>query len=472
MDLETDQWVVQINEKLKSHESSSMEIQKWEKHCIYALPSCVADLKKKAYEPQTVSFGPYHHMKEHVKAMEEHKHRALIHFLRRCGKPLKFLIESMAKVEQGLGDCYKELDDQWKGKKEKEKENNDHSFLKMMIVDGCFMLEVLRSADRDNNNGGDYADNDPVFSGHGKLYVMPYIKRDMLMLENQIPMTVLEILMEFEGNNNTQNPEFLNELILKFLCPNIPIHRNFGKCLHVLDLFRKSLLQHEPTHPTIIPKKITSSKHHQEQDEIIIPSARELQETGIIFKPSKTHSLKDVSFHGGILRIPSIIIDDSTETTLLNLIAFERMHVGAGNEVSWFVFFMDNIIDNEVDVVILHQKGIIQNALGSDKAVAKLFNSLSKDLAVDREEGGLDIVQVSVCRYCKKPWNKWRANLIETYFRNPWAIVSLVAAIFLFVLTIIQTVYTIVPFYHEDNSNNPSPPAARAFIPRVPRPHL
>ncbi|XP_028798188.1 UPF0481 protein At3g47200-like [Neltuma alba] len=227
-----------------------------------------------------------------------------------------------------------------------------------------------------------------------------------------------------------------------------------------------------PLTPTIIPKPIKSSKH-KEDDEIIIPSARELQEAGITFKPSRIHSLKDVSFNGGILRIPSIILDDCTETTLLNLIAFERVHVGAGSEVSSFVFFMDNIIDKEIDVVILEQKGIVQNALGSDKAVAKLFNSLSRDVSVDRQGGGLDIVQVSVCRYCKKPWNKWRANLIETYFRNPWAIVSLAAAIFLFVLTIVQTVYTILQFYQPDSSSSSSPPPAGPCLPRRrPQPHF
>ncbi|XP_028800292.1 UPF0481 protein At3g47200-like [Neltuma alba] len=465
MDFETDQWVVEINEKLKNHESSSMEIQKWKKHCIYAIPSCVADMNKKVYSPQTVSFGPYHHMKKHLLAMEEHKQRALVHFLRTCAKPLESLIKTMAKVEDDLRDCYKPLE--WKNKNEN---NNGHSFLKMIIVDGCFMLEVLRFAFCDNN--GDYAQNDPIFSCHGRLYTIPYIKRDMLVLENQIPMMILEKLIEFEGNQ-AQDPELLNKLILKFFWPGTtPIFKSFGKSSHILDLYRKSLLQHEPTHPTVIPKPIKSSKH-KEDDEIIIPSARELQQVGITFQPSRTHSLKDVSFNGGILRIPSIILDDCTETTLLNLIAFERMHVGAGNEVSSFVFFMDNIIDKEIDVVILEQKGIVQNALGSDKAVAKLFNSLSRDVSVDRGGGGMDIVQVSVCRYCKKPWNKWRANLIETYFRNPWAIVSLAAAIFLFVLTFVQTVYTILQSYHPDSSSSSSPPPAGPFLPRRrPQPHF
>ncbi|MBA0571774.1 hypothetical protein Golob_002149 [Gossypium lobatum] len=150
----------------------------------------------------------------------------------------------------------------------------------------------------------------------------------------------------------------------------------------------------------------------------------------------------------------------------LNLIAFERFHVGAGNEVTSYIFFMDNIIDNERDVALLHSTGIIQNALGSDKAVAHLFNSLSKDITLD-PESSLDEVQKKVNKYCKKAWNEWRANLIHTYFRNPWAMLSLIGAIFLFALTIVQTVYTIYPYYHD---SSPSPPPPLAPPPMAPPP--
>jgi hypothetical protein len=139
-------------------------------------------------------------------------------------------------------------------------------------------------------------------------------------------------------------------------------------------------------------------------------------------------------------------LDDGTEYMFLNLIAFERIHVGAGNEITSFIFLMDTIIDSAIDVPILSRSGILINALGNDKVVAKLFNSMSKEIPVERGRH-LDIVRNSMNRYCKKPWKKWRANLIHTYFRNPWALVSLVAAIFLFALTIIQTIYTVRQFY-------------------------
>lgn len=241
-----------------------------------------------------------------------------------------------------------------------------------------------------------------------------------------------------------QDEEFVNKIILKFCSPNTPVSC-IGSGLHVLDVYRKSLLLEIPGRRQRKRHLKPRSSRHEDGDDII-RSAMELNEAGIRFKKSKTVSLKDISFRGGVLKLPAVIVDDATESMFLNLIAFERFHVGAGNEVTSYIFFMDNIIDNEKDVALLHSRGIIQNALGSDKAVAKLFNSLSKDITLD-PDSSLDELQKRVSRYCKKAWNEWRANLIHTYFRNPWAILSLISVIFLFALTIVQTIYTVYPYW-------------------------
>ncbi|KAI6670701.1 hypothetical protein NL676_005586 [Syzygium grande] len=422
-------WTVYINEKLKQMPID--EQQNWKKRCVYRLPACVTDLNRKAYQPQAVSFGPYHYGQKHLYPMEEHKQRALLHFLKRSGKPLECFLESLTAVAQELEESYDALGPEWK---ECSGEGAASRFLQLMITDGCFMLEILKSATGTLN---DYASHDPIFSKHGKLNIMPYIKRDMLMLENQLPMLVLDRLVTVESGGE-KDGEFVNKLILKFCSPCTHIER-VGKCLHVLDVFRKSMLME--------PKKAQPELDKMGHDggEEIIRSATELEEAGIRFKKSETESLKDISFSSRVLRLPMIVVDDTTESMFLNLIAFERFQVGAGKEVTSYIFFMDNIIDSERDVALLHAQGIIQNAIGSDKAVAKLFNSLSKDVTLD-PESSLNAVHKKVSRYCKKPWNVRRANLIHTYFRNPWAILSLIAAIFLFGLIIIQTVYTVISY--------------------------
>ncbi|XP_058746666.1 UPF0481 protein At3g47200-like [Vicia villosa] len=451
-------WIDQINNEINSNGPSiSNEMEQW-KHSIYKIPSIVTNLNKKAYKPQAISFGPYHYGEEHLKAMEEHKHRALVHFLKRCEKPIELVFQEMEQVVQELRDSYKPLDPIWI--------SDTPKFVQMMILDGCFILEILKTNDCALD---DYAENDPVFGEHGKFHALPYIKRDMLMLENQIPMTVLHTLIQLETTSKQEDDhELLNEKIVKLLNPSTPLIQSLGKCMHILDVYRKSLIQQGPSHPTRMPKAAKRNWLTLEAGEEIIRSAVELHEAGIRFKKSKTWSLKDVSFDRGVLRLPILVVDDTTEYMLLNLIAFERLHVGAGNEVTSFIFFMDTIVDNAMDVALLNRNGIIINALGSDKVVSKLFNSLSKDITVDRH-GVLDVVRMSMSDYCRKPWKRWRANLIQTYFRNPWAIVSLVAAFFLFALTIVQTVYSVRQFYQ---SPSPSPSQAKSpILPVTPKPH-
>ncbi|WCJ30977.1 hypothetical protein M5689_012497 [Euphorbia peplus] len=434
-------WVIEMNKKLENMTDTytSEETERWKKRSIYKVPSCVTNLNKKAYIPQSVSFGPYHHAQLHLMPMEEHKQRALLHFLKRANKPLKLFVDSLTPVVQLLKDAYDPLDLHW--------QEDTNAFLQMMILDGCFVLEILRVA---TGILDDYDPNDPIFSKHGKLYIMPYVMRDMLMLQNQLPMLLLDTLLAVECGQE-KDEDYVNHLILKFCFPNTPVS-SLGKCLHVLDVYRKSLIQ---KHGERDKRRRRRSRHKSGDN--IIRSATELDEAGIRFKKSKTRSLKDISFKGGVLKLPVIVVNDATEYIFLNLMAFERFHIGAGNEVTSYIYFMDNIIDSERDVALLYSRGIIQNAIGSDKAVAKLFNNLSKDITLD-PNSSLDFLEKNVNAYCKKAWNEWRANLIHTYFRNPWAILSFVAAILLFALTIVQTVYTIYPYYNPPSDSTPAPP--------------
>ncbi|KAK3409565.1 hypothetical protein EUGRSUZ_J01673 [Eucalyptus grandis] len=380
----------------------------WEKRSIYRVPAHIANLNREAYQPQAVSFGPYHYGEVHLRPMEDHKHRALIHFLRRSWKPLEHLLESLRNVAGDLEASYVALDPKWK---EGSGEGVVDRFLQLMITDGCFMLEILRFKTQEVN---DYAPNDPIFSDHGKLSVIPFIRRDMLLLENQLPMLVLDLLLD----------------ACEFFSRNPKNHRL--KCLRVLDVFRKSMLM-EP------------EKKDKARSKEIIRSATELRKHGIRFKKNQTNSLNDISYASGVLWLPMISVDEDTESMFLNLIAFELSHVNAGKEVTSYIFFMDNLIDRGQDVALLHTKGIINNAMESDEAAAKLFNSLAVGVVLDPNSSLHDVIN-KVREYCSDKRHKWRANLIHTYFRNPWVILSLIAAILLFVLAIIQAIFTVLSY--------------------------
>ncbi|CAL4980902.1 unnamed protein product [Urochloa decumbens] len=438
-------WVMDVENTLEEADAT-VEVSLWQRHSIYRIPACIKDLKPKAYRPQVVSLGPYHHRDKELQPMEEHKQRALRHLLRRANRPpLEEFAAAVEEVAEQLESAYLNLGEKWRGEEGRER------FLEMMIVDGCFLLEVMRASGVDRWNAGhDYAPNDPVFSHHGVLYMVPYIRRDMLMLENQLPLLLLQKLVAVE-TGNPPNDDVINKMVLKFMSPSSrlpPAGSRLG--LHPLDLRRRSMLYGH--------YQASRGSRDAPAETDIIRSAVELYEAGIRFKKSNSDSLHDIRFRHGVLTMPAVSVDDSTEYMFLNMMAFERLHVGAGNDVTAYIFFMDNIIDSAKDVALLSTSGVIQNAVGSDKAVAQLFNSISKDVVLE-PESALDAVHRQVNAYCGKPWNMWRANLIHTYFRSPWAFMSLAAAVFLLVMTIMQTVYTVLPYYQQDQGSNSSPAA-------------
>ncbi|KAI8526871.1 hypothetical protein RHMOL_Rhmol12G0031300 [Rhododendron molle] len=461
-------WATQVEDELKLMTTTeTAEMQQWSKQSIYKVPEGVTVLNRSAYRPEFVSFGPYHHMESHLEPMEKHKRRALLHFLKRSRKPLASYIAALAEVAQSLKDSYESLDPIW--------EDDSDRFLELMILDGCFMLEVMRTSTLEMD---DYSVNDPIFSKHGKLHVVPYIRRDMMMLENQLPMLLLTTLVAVEKEEGTEgkwkekekgkgkeiviiswkeeiaikDEEFVNKLIREFCFPNpwFALDSSIGKCLHLLDVYRSSLLM-EDTRERIaflfMKRRSTGGAGNDE----VIRSAMELSDAGIRFKKSRSASLNDISFTGaGVLSLPPIVLDDTTEFTFLNLIAFERFHVEAGNEVTSYIFFMSKIIQRVEDVSLLHAAGIIKNAIGSDKAVVKLFDSLSRDVTLD-PDSSLYELHGKVNRYWKE--RRMRVYLMHNYFRNPWAILSLIAAVFLFFFTLAQTAYTILS-YHDPTKNS------------------
>ena len=177
-----------VSEKLQNMANTSMQNVLWSKRSIYKIPAPVTALNKTAYMPQTVSFGPYHHDGIHLKPMEEHKKRALGFFLNSTGKSLPSIVGSLNEEIQVLKDSYDMLGESWKNDKSK--------FLQLMILDGCFMLEIIRLGTRPLDDSA----NDPIFSSHGSLCMIPYIRRDMLLLENQLPMLVLYKLVGVESD--------------------------------------------------------------------------------------------------------------------------------------------------------------------------------------------------------------------------------------------------------------------------------
>ncbi|RWR97809.1 UPF0481-like protein [Cinnamomum micranthum f. kanehirae] len=83
-----------------------------------------------------------------------------------------------------LMEHYEHLDEEWRDK---------DRFLELMVVDGCFLLEFLSN---DTKHFRDYDYSDPIFGYHSfKSILSQNIRRDMFLIENQLPLIVLQRLL-------------------------------------------------------------------------------------------------------------------------------------------------------------------------------------------------------------------------------------------------------------------------------------
>ncbi|XXG84451.1 hypothetical protein AAC387_Pa10g1962 [Persea americana] len=129
--------------------------------------------------------------------------------------------------------------------------------------------------------------------------------------------------------------------------------------------------------------------------------------------------------------------------------AFEQCYSQCGNHVTSYVNFMDGLINGPRDVSYIHHMKIIVHRLGSEEAVACLFNQLCREMTFDtNDNGNMSRVSKNIDQFTQKRRHKWWASLKHEYLRHPWAIISIFAAMFLLGLThVMGTLYAILSFH-------------------------
>ena len=139
-------------------------------------------------------------------------------------------------------------------------------------------------------------------------------------------------------------------------------------------------------------------------------------------------------------------MDDSTGPKFFNLIAYE-MCPDFENDygVTSYISFLDSLIDEAKDVIDLRKEGILHNLLGSDEEVALFFNEIGTDL-VPNPEIYRD-VRSKIQKYHEKKRMTYINEVIHNHFSSPWTVVAFTAALFALILSIAQTVYSILAYY-------------------------
>ncbi|CAN1252413.1 UPF0481 protein At3g47200 [Linum perenne] len=341
---------------------------------------------------------------------------------------LSQLFSAVAEVEDEIRDSYSESTANF----------GSREFVEMIVLDGCFIIELFSIV------GGviGMEPDDPIFN---LSCILSFLMRDLLRLENQIPIFVLKSLYRIASPvKEGAGAPSLTKLALNFFDHGFErtddVLSNYmddeGK--HLLDLFRL----------TFIPKNRDEGSRNNSEFLHLPQSVRKLRLAGVRFRPRpESDTILDIRFSRGILEIPLLTIDDFTSYALMNLVAFEQCYAHCSNHITIYTAFMGSLINNVEDAEYLSNRKILENCLGTDEEVTRLFNELGKEVATDLQTAYLGEMVEEVNRYCVDRWNIGWSEFKLTYFASPWSFVSASAVGLALLLTFLQTFFTVYAYY-------------------------
>jgi len=243
------QWVVRIRQSLEEgaaggdgdgdDDDTSIPVS------VFNVPKALRVHKPEAYTPQLIALGPYHHWRPELYEMERYKLAAARRAQRRlcAGLKLEGLVQQFVRLERRVRAHYHRYLD-----------FSGETLAWTMVVDGAFLLEFLQiydaaaAADDDEGGGGRALRRLPSRMAHlvdfaGRKSAHNLILRDMLMLENQVPLFLLRRILEPQCASADEAGELLARMVtglVKELCP-FKMMESFptvdaGKHAHVLEV--------------------------------------------------------------------------------------------------------------------------------------------------------------------------------------------------------------------------------------------
>ncbi|KAK2999634.1 hypothetical protein RJ639_022891 [Escallonia herrerae] len=452
---------------------------------IFKVPDKLFKLKESAYTPRAVSIGPFHKDDKHLpKVMEEHKKSYMHSLFRRTRRSDETVAADVVKAATECVDAMLGIVDRARAcyaASHRLCDDDEFKFAEMLFLDGCFVLELLYKYKKEEFGG------DPIFSN--LLFHLDII-HDLVLLENQIPLFVLEELFECTLKRiKGINPSSLTDLVLHFfktlnIFEDIQMKRKdttTSDC-HILGLlhscYRPSSALQENSNEYQHINKHSATELDRAGVNFVAYSPKKNSATGMgedyldlnfstscwfdwlcgtrasseiptycVFDPTRSRLCYCFSwfcqlFGRSRFEIPKLGIFDTTETFLRNLIAFEQCCPDIEQRhITSYAYLMDTLIDSAEDVHLLENARVIENNLGSSEDASDLFNNLCKEVALGKFFFFSQWKQVD--DYYNRPWPRSLASLRRNYFSNPWSGISVIAALILFALTVVQTVYSI-----------------------------
>ncbi|KAH9674632.1 hypothetical protein KPL70_018551 [Citrus sinensis] len=445
------EWIIDVHESLEPHPVEC---------CIYRVPGPLRKVKQEAYTPKVISIGPL----SYVGAISSYVGLCYDMTKQKIRYKRAFVNRITPEKWQQLMNFIQENEKKIRNSYDTKIELDKLRLISMILYDAVFIIELFLKYYKE--------ESDCLLN---RLCLREAISSDLRLLENQLPFFVLDGLYQLAfPNHGPQNgyPPFISLSCVFFRHCNRSdsIEVKAEEILHFTDLSRYFMTT---SYPEKNPKqaKLQASgvqfnrikgecfdirfEKYPEQEERFkdLPCAAKLQASGVQFNRIKGDCLLDIKFEKkkwlGIpsvkvakLQIPQIDVDDCTEILMRNVMALEQCHYPSEAVVCNYVDLMDKLIDTDEDVNLLAEAGIISNYLGDGTRMADMFNGLCLEIRFF-ESNYTGIIKDLRDHYDNR-WNNAKATLKRVYFTNLWTGTGTVAAVVLLVLTLIQTICSVM----------------------------
>lgn len=205
-------WIIEVKEGLGIEEE---EEEKELRVSVFNVPKELLAMKSEAYIPQCLSIGPYHHWRPELYDMERHKLTVARRFQKR--------IKDLGSFESVVVKEIKERDWQIRSCYHKFIDYNEETLSWLMALDAAFLLECLQFYVRHHNDQTSHSDVKHlgrILDPKAASAVHNSIVRDLMMLENQVPVFLLQKLLELQLGSRAKAEESLSSL-LKLVCQEL-----------------------------------------------------------------------------------------------------------------------------------------------------------------------------------------------------------------------------------------------------------
>nr|KYP34179.1 Putative UPF0481 protein At3g02645 family [Cajanus cajan] len=441
-------WVINIRKTLEEELEEDGEFSV----SIFSVPKLLMASDPDSYVPQLVAIGPYHYWRPELYEMQRYKIAAAKRFQKRLQScKLENLVDQLTKLEQRARACYHKFLD-----------FNGETLVWMMTVDASFLLEILQvyAVQEGGKVPGVSSSMSHLVDYSGKKSAHNAILRDIVMLENQIPLFVLRKMLEFRFSSLEAADDMLSLMFIGLFqeispfklmeeYPNTKVSQRLKVLKQPVENFFFSQEKGDEKEGGGSSSNNLMNKPPS-VEEITIPSVTELMSSGVRFVPTKG-TISNISFDAKTctLYLPTIGLDVNSEVFLRNLVAYEASVASGPLVIARYTELMNGIIDSEEDAKVLREKGIILNQLKSDKEVANLWNGMSKSLRLSRVPL-LDKVIEDVNKYYNGKMKVKIWKFMKVYIFSSWQFLTFLAAICLLLLMALQafcSVYTCSRFF-------------------------